>query len=224
MDLYLDPAWRRVGIRLSGGADSSLLYYALMHDTDLEVVPMTMDTKLKDWYQTGTAQVINRVTELTGREPYAWHRHYQPDFVNKFESQPYVDGVDKMQSDAVAKYNLDAVYIGLTCNPPIAEMKYYFETHDHGLDIEEVLDHQAGRDDERDQPVESVVKQLQNCVQIIPWANSDKRAVAEAYREYGVIDTLYPYTYSCEAVGQDFVHCGHCFFCQERWWGFGRII
>jgi len=224
MDLYLNPNWKRVGIRLSGGCDSSLLYYALMHDTNLEVVPMTMDTKLKDWYQTGTAKVIDRVTELTGRQPYAWHRHYQPDFVDKFSPDPYVAGVNQMQADAVEKYNLDAVYIGLTRNPPIADMREYFETHDHGLDLEDVFDHQTGRDSERDEQVEPVIKQLNNCVQVIPWANSDKRDVYQAYLEYDVLDTLYPYTYSCEWTGQNFVHCEHCFFCQERWWAFGRII
>lgn len=223
MDLHVDPQWRRVGVRLSGGADSSLLYYALMQDTDLEIVPMTMDTKLKDWYQTGTQNVIDCVTELTGRTPLAWHQHYQPNFVDKFQAQPYVDGVTQMQKDAVAEYNLDAVYIGLTCNPPMDSMREYFATHDHGLDLDDVWDHQAGRDSERDFPVEQVVTQLENCVQVIPWANSDKRTVAQAYQHYGVMDTLYPTTYSCEAVGQNFVHCEHCFFCQERWWAFGRI-
>lgn len=224
MDLYIDPNWKRVGIRLSGGADSSLLYYALMHDTDLEVVPMTMDTKLKDWYQTGTERVIERVYELTGRKPYAWHKHYQPLFTDKSQSKLYVDGVDQMQKDAIEKYELDAVYIGLTRNPPISDMRKYFETHDYGLDLEDVFDHQSGRDNERDEQVEPIIKKIYNCVQIIPWANSDKRSVCDAYNEYNVLESLYPYTYSCEWVGQNFVHCEHCFFCQERWWGFGRII
>jgi hypothetical protein len=224
MDLYLDPQWRRIGIRLSGGADSSLLYYALMHDTKLEVVPMTMDTKLKDWYQTGTARVIDRVTELTGRKPYAWYQHYQPDFVDIFKPEPYVTGVDQMQADCVKKYDLDAVYIGLTRNPPIDQLRSYFETHNHGLNIEDVFDHQSSRDAERDSQVEPVIMNLSNTVQVIPWANDDKHAVYQAYLEYNVLETLYPYTYSCESTGQNFVHCEHCFFCQERWWAFGRII
>ena len=61
-----------------------------------------------------------------------------------------------------------------------------------------------------------------------PFMNGDKRDVKQCYDSYGVIDTLYPLTRSCEAHtewshynGQE--HCGECLFCFERYTIFGRL-
>ncbi len=62
-----------------------------------------------------------------------------------------------------------------------------------------------------------------------PFTNLDKRSVKECYDYYGVTDTLFPLTRSCEAeasnieryMGQE--HCGKCIFCFERSTVFGRL-
>ena len=68
-----------------------------------------------------------------------------------------------------------------------------------------------------------------NVDRIRPFINKNKQAVHAAYQAHDMMEQLYPYTYSCETVPEDystmdFVHCGHCFFCLERYWGFGRIV
>jgi hypothetical protein len=241
-ELYINDNWKRVGVRVSGGADSSILYYAICDHfkdrPDVEIYPLTMNTPFKWWYSRGAKVVIDRVTELTGKAPADWFIHHYPHFTKDAELQKYEDGINEMQRLAVAKYDLDVVYIGLTKNPPISEMKTYFTTVDHGLDVERVIEYIDSRDETRDDQTDPEFMTVHydmgennpelKVQQVIPFANAHKKAVKSLYDKYNAIDILYPYTYSCEEVPEvttePLVHCKHCFFCLERWWGFGRIL
>ena len=58
-----------------------------------------------------------------------------------------------------------------------------------------------------------------------PLINVDKKGVAEHYTRLGVLEELFPLTRSCEVHTTDFSeHCGECWFCKERLWGFGRYV
>lgn len=240
-NLYIDDNWKRIGVRLSGGADSAILYYAICDHFkdrhDVEIYPLTMDTQYKWWYSRGASVVIDRVAELTGKRPAEHFVHYYPHFTNKFEVQKYEDGINETQQLAVLKYELDVVYIGLTKNPPIENMKSYFIKNEHGLDVEELMDYIDSRATSRDTQEEREVMTVHYDIddntevavqQVIPFANADKSAVKQLYDHYNMIEDLYSVTYSCEKVPESktrpLVHCGHCFFCLERWWGFGRIL
>ena len=119
----------------------------------------------------------------------------------------------------------------------IPESTEHFINNDYKLDIEEVLNQIDSRDSTRDTQIYPEVLTLQYnndnddvvfYKQIIPFANLDKKTVKDMYEFYNVIDTLYPVTYSCEIVPESktdpLIHCEHCFFCLERWWGFNRIV
>jgi len=55
--------------------------------------------------------------------------------------------------------------------------------------------------------------------------NVDKKGVHEHYVRLGVLEELFPLTRSCEIHTTDFSeHCGECWFCKERLWGFGRYV
>ena len=61
-----------------------------------------------------------------------------------------------------------------------------------------------------------------------PFKNIDKKFIAHIYKEYGLIDTLYPLTRSCESTDPDNCddykgHCGNCWWCLERKWAFGIL-
>jgi hypothetical protein len=199
-----------------------------------------MDTEYKWWYSRGASVVIDRVAALTGKRPAEHFVHYYPHFTEyeyRYNTQRYVDGVDELQRLAVLKFKLDAVYIGLTVNPPLTDMKNYFLNTEHGLDIEKVLEYIDSRDSTRDIQEEKEIMTVHYDVddntevavqQVIPFANADKSAVKQLYDHYNMIENLYSVTYSCEEAPatktQPLVHCGHCFFCLERWWGFGKIL
>jgi 7-cyano-7-deazaguanine synthase in queuosine biosynthesis len=112
--------------------------------------------------------------------------------------------------------------------------QYFKDNHKQfGLDINTLMNHIEGRDESRDtteEPTSFTKRYGERSVdRIRPFINKDKQAVYHAYRDLDMMEQLYPHTYSCETIPDnydtmDFVHCGHCFFCLERYWGFGRII
>ena len=59
-----------------------------------------------------------------------------------------------------------------------------------------------------------------------PWTNWHKQDLAELYNNLDIMNTLFPLTRSCEGMGSEILarkHCGECWWCQERLWGFGRL-
>lgn len=58
-----------------------------------------------------------------------------------------------------------------------------------------------------------------------PFVNVDKKYIAGLYKQYNLMDTLFPMTYSC--VGNSIVTkyhsepCKECFWCHEKKWAFG---
>ena len=56
--------------------------------------------------------------------------------------------------------------------------------------------------------------------EIRPFFNLDKRQIAELYKQHNLLDTLFPLTVSCIT---EITHCGECWFCKERIWGFGKL-
>jgi hypothetical protein len=57
----------------------------------------------------------------------------------------------------------------------------------------------------------------------IPFANLHKQEIAEIYKQHNLLDTLFPLTISCEATENVSAHCGNCWWCLERKWGFGKV-
>jgi hypothetical protein len=233
-DLVFKPNYKDVAVKLSGGADSAIVYYAVCNhykNTNTNVYALTMGTAAKPWYPQGATKLIRIVKELTGVAPVEHYVHYQPEE----GAAAYSQGIARMDELAIKRFELDAIYSGLTINPPISEMKEYFaHTHQQfGLDQTRVLAHIEGRDDTRDtteEPTFFTKRYGERSVdRIRPFINKNKQAVYRAYQTCDMMEKLYPYTYSCETIPDnydtmDFVHCGHCFFCLERYWGFGRII
>jgi 7-cyano-7-deazaguanine synthase in queuosine biosynthesis len=70
----------------------------------------------------------------------------------------------------------------------------------------------------------------------MPWANTNKKGIAEMYRDENLIDSLVPVTRSCEwdpkceyydvigTVDPGLGHCGECWWCKEREWGFDQVV
>ena len=58
----------------------------------------------------------------------------------------------------------------------------------------------------------------------------DKQGLGKLYKEHDLMESLFPLTYSCEYYSRDKMygdvgdkHCGKCWWCQEREWGFGKL-
>ena len=210
-------------IKLSGGADSSIIYYALCDKfkdrDDVKIIVITLDTDFKDQYISSAKRVINLVKKLTGKEPYDHLTN-----IVKHSNENYVNGQDALYEIANKKYPITMSYSGITRNPPHKEMVDFFNIKIKELNLNEEMVWEAINS--RDVPRDNYTSTTRGR----PFANFDKKATATAYNYYNMTDILYPMTFSCEAAPYKIdnngmpIHCGECFFCLERWWGFGRLI
>lgn len=195
-----------VGIRLSGGADSAILAYMLAiykrdYRPHLKLHPVTCVNPTKPYQEIFAKQVMAKITELTGVE---FDEHHVE----------YLKGIDYREEQGIfstrlySENKLDVQYMGETMNPP--------------LEVEADWDIDgAGRDKSRDGIGTTHVP----VTKYRPFRNINKKAVAELYEYFGVLETLFPLTRSCEIHTLDFSkHCDRCWFCFERKWGFGRYV
>lgn len=211
---YLDgaPRPRNVGVRLSGGADSAIMLYMLaLFKRDINphitLYPSTSLNPTKPYQVMFAKQVINKVTELTGVSigEHLWAE------CDGSSVERYRESQGEFINEIVPAYKLEVMFNAETMNPP--------ETVPHLMT--------DGRDPARDGKTNrnGAVTFARNAY---PFRNFNKAAVKEVYDYYGLTDVLFPLTRSCEKLTTnpaDFaVHCGECWFCQEREWGFSRLV
>lgn len=241
--IQFNGAFKNIGIKLSGGADSAILHYAICDyyrdRSDVNIIALTMYTDYKPWYPTGAKKIIEAVKELTGRGVDHHHIFYAEGHTHNKDNAPYENGQEKMTDLAIEELKLDCIYSGVSKNPPIPELYEFFEKNSErfGLKYEKLVDYIDTRDVTRDQDTPRMdevymnVRYSQLVTRYRPFINYDKIETRKAYEYYNVLDKLYPLTYSCEIPAKPDVdrtkfsgHCGHCFYCLERWYGFGRIV
>ena len=196
-----------LGVKMSGGVDSSILLYALAKEFDNPLVPITVDNYINPYQSTYTNKVIDFVNnELNVSIP-----HTITDI-----SSPEVDLDDALTSlvqREVNKGTFDVYYMAQTKNP---DPKLVDEDHLH------VIEDTFHRLPERDwgTPEEKLI----TGISYRPFINLHKGHIKELYDYYGVTDTLFPLTKSCETDGTPFTeHCGHCWWCVERHWAFNKL-
>lgn len=203
----------RVGIRLSGGADSAILAYMLAvykqkYRPHIILHPITCVNNNKPYQEIFAKRVIEKITELTGVK-------FGEHFVEHIDGSDYTGNQKKFIDELYANRLLDIHFMGETMNPPLGteEAEQWF--FDGG-----------GRDHARDALGDV---HIPVCI-YRPLRNINKRGTRELYEYFGVLDTLYPITRSCEMQTdsrffQSFdIHCDRCWFCLERRWGFGQYV
>lgn len=208
-----DEVANNVGVRISGGADSAILAYMLAiykrdYRPHITLHPITCVNDKKPYQEIYAKNVIKKITELTGVE-------FGEHFVKNIDGSEYVKNQKLFVEELYSKRKLDLHYMGETMNPPLGleeEEDWFFDG--------------GGRDHSRDElgDVHTPV-----CI-YRPLRNINKKGTRELYEHFGVLDTLYPITRSCEMQTDSRYfksfddHCGRCWFCLERFWGFGRYV
>lgn len=219
-----------IAIKLSGGADSSIVYYALLehlykHKIEVDVYVLTVITDSKKLYNYHAQQII----EFCGDKFDIWPKEHR---VEKVDGSLVFDkdtGFNRAVKYIEAQRTLlkewrdagltQAEFSGTTMNPP-----------DSFVSICEILLGRKGRDPSRDEATAKNKKlysfddEKPTYVYYEPLIHKNKQDVRDEYAQYGVLENLYPLTWSCEQ-SDNFTgkHCGKCFWCYEREWGFGII-
>ena len=204
---------RNVGVRLSGGADSAILAYMLAiykrdYKTDITLYSITCVNDQKPYQEIFAKKVMEKIAELTGVE-------FGEHFVKDINGDDYVENQRKFVEELYSQKKLDIHFMGETMNPPLEvehEENWIFQG--------------GGRDISRD----GLGKLRKSRVSYTPLRNINKKGIKELYDYFGVLESLFPITRSCEMQidNRRFksfeVHCDICWFCLERKWGFGRYV
>ena len=118
------------------------------------------------------------------------------------------DELFRKTSEYLKNGTVNWVYTGVTKNPPESVTREFQD--------------ETTESQERDPNVERPII-LEDKKYITPFTNIDKKGLADLYKQYNLTDTLFPLTRSCESLEFLTEHCGACWWCEERKWGFDSL-
>lgn len=223
VNFEIPEKFKKIAVNISGGADSAILLYMLIkylqenNRHDVEVNAITCNGERKGRRNVLFAvNVINTVLDLTNFQNFNTHYvYYRPDQDTEFSRE--------FEAVLFNNKQIDLVCSGLTANP------YSTDTHvfdANGTTVNLSVNALAERNGTEHDTWSLGIKSFYN-----PFVNSDKRMIADIYKHFGVMDTLFPKTRSCEALPDHKWYtedgnknaCGSCWWCLERKWGFSKI-
>jgi hypothetical protein len=194
------PVVKNIGIKMSGGADSSLLAYLLAeyivkNNLDINLFPIIIIEEDAPFQKIFAQQVIDFVEKNLN------FKFCSPVLFDHYTKTDKIQRMRRIETDLL-KTILDFIISGTTQNP-----KSGFDTP-------------GGPDDNR----EGVFPEIWEEKIYTPFINKDKKELAELYKQHNLLNTLFPLTRSCVAVTDNFdKHCGECWWCKERIWAFGKL-
>ena len=223
-----DPV-ETIGIWMSGGVDSSLCCYLVCKSIkeqglNIRVQPLTV-RRPKPGNPLHAVPVSRKIKELLDFDLMNPHIVYYPK-IDTEEERDIANGPFFIEQNHrnFGSGKIQILFSGLTQNPPQSVQL----TFKDGISKEEPI---RGEAVERKYEHYGIGGSGKYHWQIDPLRNYNKRDLALVYREEGIMDSLYPLTRSCEHVQwkEDGTpdhpvdgHCEICWWCEERYWGFGR--
>ena len=208
--INVDPSQTKIGIKLSGGLDSAIVAYLLckyIHEErpDCTLIPFTVIHSFKPYNLWFASKVKWWLKEHF--PTVQWHKEH---FTIHSNGDDYNERMEELQEDLKSKNIIDCKFSGVTANPPLEVYK------------------QWSPDDTNDEPTpgREIGRALKDTSFGRILVNIDKKGVAELYKKFGLMDTLFNVTRTCEETELDpsvTPHCGKCWWCEERRWGFGKL-
>jgi 7-cyano-7-deazaguanine synthase in queuosine biosynthesis len=192
-----------IGITVSGGADSAALLYILLKNTTQPVHIYSFLSDAKGSVVEPVAErVVAQCVELSGNSNVVHHKEHIA------EQTPRL--LATILKERIEQGEISIAYYGSTKFPP----EDVINTFEEKLD-EELLGSRG------DGEVRDVY--MFNNYFYRPLINHSKQDVFKLYSSLGLLESLYPLTRSCENIYSPDKHCGKCFWCEERRWGFGYL-
>lgn len=224
VDLYLNSNWKRIGISLSGGADSALLAYLICSQTNADI---HFTNQIRMWrtrpWQGHVADTVVDWFKSNLSNKFVVHKNLIPPEMEEPNTTYITDEYGKLKSgnriilrsfnEYVAQtQNLDALYGAVNQNPDIQ-----FD----------------GALPERDQGVLEPYFKHDGVSIVHPFVHTRKDWIIQQYYDLGIIDLL-NLTRSCEGEFENITYktytpgdpvpiCGECFWCKEREWALVKV-
>ena len=202
---------KTIGVVVSGGFDSSLLWYIVNEFTgpDQKVIPFTVPkvdgaltyaTRMLEWYS--KLKNTKRLHPIViNQEGVDWNRNdYQGDEV----AQQLLNGIKEIVDNNMA----DVVFTGVNDYPPHYKTLCSYHTPAPRKKVSESDYVHNGV------PIKEIIKQ--------PFADYTKDFLVRLAWELGVLDGVAELSHSC--VEQIRGRCGECFWCKERQWAFQEAV
>ena len=212
-DCFFKDNNNTLGIWLSGGVDSSILCYLLAKhiidkDLNFKIQPVTVFKNKRTSTYKDIINFVEQSLDCKGLflEPIVKDRNDQ-DEDDAFFDLNYSNVVSK-------KYKY--IYSGINATP---STKNYTSMWKPIHELEQVRNNYT----KKLMAINGVIElqgELHEFGEVRPFFNLDKRQIAELYKQHNLLDTLFPLTISCHT---EITHCGDCWFCKERIWGFGKL-
>jgi len=217
-EIIVKDEWQRIGISLSGGADSALLAYLILKETDADIYFTTQIRmwKTRPWQRYVAQDVVNwfkdhfsnRIEHIEGFIPPEMEEPHTTYIADEYgQLKPGNRIILRAHNEWIAHtYKLDAWYAAVTKNPG---------------DV-------PGGLPERDEGVLPLQMKHMGVDILHPFVYTTKDWIIKKYVEENILDLL-NITRSCEGEfkdldyttytpGQTVPTCGECFWCKEREW------
>lgn len=194
------PNVKHIGLKISGGTDSSLVAYMLANyiidnDLDIQITPIVIIEEEAPFQKIFSEQVLHIVSTLTGYSFNTPKQFYHHIGNNKIEKMREIENS--------LRNNIELIVSGASQYPKA-----------------ETFNEPGGPEENR----KGIFPTLWDNWIYTPFINLDKKEIAELYDQYNLLDELFPYTRSCVTATNDFSkHCGKCWWCKERIYGFGKL-
>lgn len=218
VDLYV-PYEGPLGIWMSGGADSSLLAFLLAktikdYNMEVKILPMSFKRDNKPWnlaVATNVVQQIENILEIKSGDIFLSHNYC---YFGNHEAADFGELTLKHVNNLKRNKLVTIIYNGLTKNPDPLPPEL--------TDEREII---------RDNPNEGFddsmsINDIEHRLVSTPFLFQTKEIVAELYKKHNLIETLLPYTRSCEGLikSTEFFRkpCYTCWWCRERKWAFSK--
>lgn len=191
----------RIGIFLSGGADSALLLYILLKFTTRPIRVYTIANLERHGLQSVVASnILNTCVQLTNNSSIRHNIWYTTSFTQEYINQKLAEPVETNE--------VDCIFTGTTALP-------------NRIDYTKFI-HKADNYSEKERDSRIIKKTVYNNDRLrVPFLNYDKKDVSSMYKHLGIVDSIFPLTRSCFIEREN--HCGSCFWCEERMWAFGKL-
>jgi len=211
VDSFVKRKVETIGMWMSGGADSSILAYLLckkIKEENLEInfQPLSV-RRTRGWNPIYAANVIDFICDKLKFDRMNDHIIYFPDKKNTEYIEISVfweKNYELFKNDVI-----QVLFSGITSNPP--------------KESNLPLNKERNRDDH-------IIKKTFSCDSMKtfydPFININKKIIKKIYDDNNLTNSLFPLTRSCEGNEKDSgnftYHCKKCWWCQERFWAFGK--
>lgn len=220
LENILKKGWNNVLINCSGGADSSMLLF----ETCKIIKENNLNTKVHvftlghDWKgrfnPRHVNQVINFIAEYFIDYPIAAHHVF-------YSKEPDDKSFKRSEKKIISSYDIDLQLNATTDIPALGEFSE--DIDGNTIDLYETCSVLSRAE------LQYKMKTIQDRLNIkyaLPYMTLNKKDIAKKYIDFGIRDTLFPLTRSCESpadLTNNFTTtCGKCWWCWERKWAFGE--